>query len=540
MNFTVIVIARNEAATLPRLIGSLKEFQSRGGKIIVMDTGSTDGTAEIAEKMACDVYEVGDRFVHVISANEAETINGKFIVKNEKPGLAAGDKFFDFAAARNYAASLSPTDMVAMPDADEVYTKLDIDVIEKTIASGCERLEYEFVFAHDQQGQPTMQFKYSKFYNRRRQQWRGVVHEGLYGEAVTKYLPPEVIKLEHWQNQQTNRTGYLKGLIMDCHWNSQNSRNSYYLARELLFTGRTRSAIRELKRRIAMKGWVAEWSQAMVFLGDAYMRLKKEAQALICYREAFEIDPKRREALMRLAEYYYCRDDYRNVAVYAARALEIPYNGSFAVNMDYYRHKPHEMLYWANWYLGERGKSKYHFDQAYQMQPYHEKYLHDYRFYYQLPFVSVLLPKTVKNKSCLESIERLNYPKELLEVLVEGDQTSPDRYESLDNLQKRARGDLMVFAANEMEFDPQALIIAAIESENYGLVSFKEITLPDGEGNVCRCFVMRRDLISRMEKGAKFCQPFKPLTCDQYLWEQAENLGASYHSEKAKIKHITG
>ena len=50
MNFSVVMIAKNEVKTLPRMFRSLREFQARGGKIVILDTGSTDGTLEILKE----------------------------------------------------------------------------------------------------------------------------------------------------------------------------------------------------------------------------------------------------------------------------------------------------------------------------------------------------------------------------------------------------------------------------------------------------------------------------------------------------------
>ena len=50
MNFSIVLIAKNESKTLPRLIGSLSEFQKRGGNILLLDTGSTDDTAQTIVK----------------------------------------------------------------------------------------------------------------------------------------------------------------------------------------------------------------------------------------------------------------------------------------------------------------------------------------------------------------------------------------------------------------------------------------------------------------------------------------------------------
>src|SRR5258706_440733 len=109
--FSCVLIARCEEKTLPRMLASLEAFRERGGNIVVCDTGSTDKTAQIARDMGCLVEEVGDRFRTTISEEQAKAINDKFVVNGEEPVVKAGDSLFDFASARNYAATLAENDM---------------------------------------------------------------------------------------------------------------------------------------------------------------------------------------------------------------------------------------------------------------------------------------------------------------------------------------------------------------------------------------------------------------------------------------------
>ena len=225
--FSVALIARNEELTLPRMIGSLKEFQERGGEIWVLDTGSTDNTVEVAKKLGCKVEAVGDKFKIKIDKELADKINNKFVIEGETPVVNAGESLFDFAAARNYIAKFPKNDMIATPDCDEIFTKFDIDKLDKTIEGGVEQLEYNFVFSHDADGNPVIKFRHCKFYNRNKLKWAGVVHEVLVGEAKKEFLDEDIIKLEHYQNEATNRSGYLKGLALDCFNNPENDRKSH-------------------------------------------------------------------------------------------------------------------------------------------------------------------------------------------------------------------------------------------------------------------------------------------------------------------------
>jgi glycosyltransferase involved in cell wall biosynthesis len=146
--------------------------------MVCLDTGSSDGTPEIARALGCKVTEVGERFITSIGY-VAKSINEKFIDENEETILKEGDRLFDYAAARNYAASLASNDFVAMPDCDEVYTHFNIDKIDAVIEAGADQLEYNFVFAHDGFGAEIIKFMHSKMYNRKKLKWVGIVHEVL-------------------------------------------------------------------------------------------------------------------------------------------------------------------------------------------------------------------------------------------------------------------------------------------------------------------------------------------------------------------------
>lgn len=380
--FSVVLIARNESKTLPRLISSLKEFQERGGEICLLDTGSTDNTAQIARDLGCTVEEVGDKFRITIDEQLAQQINERFVVDGEEPVVKAGESMFDYANSRNHAAKMSSNDMIATPDCDEIWTAFDIDTINKHIENGAEQFVYNFVFAHDEEGKPLVQFSHSKFYNRKKLFWTNVIHEVLQGEAITVHLDESVAKLEHFQNVETNRGGYLKGLAYDCYLHQDSDRNSHYLAREMLYTGRYRSAIKEFERHIAMNKWQTERAQSMLFIGDCHYYLGNKDEAVKWYLKSFDLEPNRREPIMKLAEMAYRENKPVQVIAYCTAALELPGVNYYATHQPYYEHLPHELLYWAFWHSGNKEKSKEHYDKAVAFSPNNPKYISERHFYY--------------------------------------------------------------------------------------------------------------------------------------------------------------
>lgn len=179
--FSIVLIARNEEKTLPRLLKSLAEFMGLGGEVVLLDTGSTDATVAVAMLAGCRVEEVGDRFRKTISQRVAHQINDQFVAHGEPDVVTAGATYFDYASARNYAASLASNDWIFSPDADEILTAFNLDAINEAISDPeVDRLEYDFVYCHDQYGKPAIAFMHSKMYNRTKLIWRGIIHECLF------------------------------------------------------------------------------------------------------------------------------------------------------------------------------------------------------------------------------------------------------------------------------------------------------------------------------------------------------------------------
>ncbi len=349
----------------------------------LLDTGSTDSTVEIARQWGCVVEEVGDKYQHLISPELSHDINEKFVVSKEKPVVSPGDRYFDFGTARNHAASLASHDVVSFVDADEVLASLDFEAINKHIEDGYDQFEYEFVFAHHPDGRPAIEFIQSKFYDRRKMHWNGIIHEVLQGEGNRKFLSKREFGLEHFQNEATNRGGYLKGLAVDCFEHPDSDRNSHYFAREMMYTSRPQSAIKEFGRHIKMNRWPAERAQSAIYMGDCYGMLNMPGRQVSCYQEAFRIYPEKRESLLKLAGFYRHNKNAKACAAMTAAAMEIPWNGFYADSKADYEHIPHEMMYWAQGWLGNIGRAQYHILEALKYQPYNAEYLRDTKFYFE-------------------------------------------------------------------------------------------------------------------------------------------------------------
>jgi len=537
--FSIALIARNEAETLPRMIGSLKEYQERGGDIWVLDTGSTDNTVEVAKGLGCNVEAVGDKFRINIDEELANKINNKFIVDGETSVVNAGESLFDFASARNYISDFPDNDMIATPDCDEIYTKMDIDKLDKAVEDGFEQFEYNFVFSHDHLGNPVIKFRHCKFYNRKKLKWVGVIHEVLNGTANKKYFEEDIIKLEHYQNEKTNRSGYIKGLAIDCYNNPENDRNSHYFAREMYYLGRTKSAIKEFKNHISMGKWGTEASQSMLYIGDCYKKLGDEGEMLKWYSMSVGKEA-RREPLMRMAEWYFGKAMYKQSIVYAEAALTITQLPFYSNYQPYYEHAPHELLYVSYWQAGDRVKSKEHWKKAIAFMPGNPKFISDAQFYKDEPKISFVIPTLGRKKGlerCLKSIKNLNYPQDKIETLVMQD--SFENRTGVPILVKKgvkiATGEWIVFASNDTEFTPESINEALAEGY-LGYVAFNTGTILPDEGNINEHFMIRRDIIEKI--GEVFDTDFWHVGVDNLLKAKMDKLGIFKRADKAIVNHF--
>ena len=101
---------------------------------------------------------------------------------------------------------------------------------------------------------------------------------------------------------------------------------------------------------------------------------------------------------------------------------------------------------------------------------------------------------------------------------------------------ENSSGEYIVYAANDMVFEPDSLLIAVNESRETGkrLVSF-ETGVRNEENYICEHFMIKRDLIPLIG-GEVFDTDLEHWCCDDLLWKRCDKLGEAMIS-KGKITH---
>ncbi len=278
--FSIVVLARNEARTLPRLLSDLAAFVESGGELLVVDTGSSDETISIARAHGCRVEEVGPRFDTVLDGSAAAEIERRIAAPTEGPLVGAGQRMFHFGEARNHAGQLARCDFVLQLDASDRVPALDVGALDGWIASGgVGAFEYEQEYG-------SIALRISRFYDRRRYRWEGRVHEILVARAANT-VPPPPLRLDPQQilvrhhKQEDKPRNYLAGLALQVLEWPQRPRWWHYLGRELFYQCWYRSAIAVLQAHAAMENaWAPERSQSLSFAGECFEALGRAGEAM--------------------------------------------------------------------------------------------------------------------------------------------------------------------------------------------------------------------------------------------------------------------
>jgi SAM-dependent methyltransferase len=154
----------------------------------------------------------------------------------------------------------------------------------------------------------------------------------------------------------------------------------------------------------------------------------------------------------------------------------------------------------------------------------------------KMTFVIPTLGREEGLKRCVDSIKKLNYPQDKIEIIIKED--SLENRTGVPKLVKQgfeeSTGDWIVFASNDTEFTPDSINEALWEGTG-GYVAFNTgLILPD-EGNINEHFMIRRDIVEKI--GEIFDTDFWHVGCDNLLWAKMKKLGIAKRADKAVVKH---
>ena len=263
-----VMIVKNEEKVLERCLKSLDMVD----QIVVVDTGSTDRTLEIAREFTSDVY------------------------------IAPKIEPFHFAQARNYVLQYVNQDWCITIDADEVVTDGSINVIRKAFWTHSKAIGFSVTFRlFDEKGENPTSLPKLKIFKHGRWEWQYRVHEVLFAKRqqpppLVAELPDAVIEHRPSEEKGDRKKQNLELLEIAVKESPEYVRNGRQLGMEFFAREDWQQAAKYLKLYLDMsKSDRMDRSETLIHLARCYSNLGRYDMAEQYFAEAVEIAPERRE-----------------------------------------------------------------------------------------------------------------------------------------------------------------------------------------------------------------------------------------------------
>lgn len=347
MKIAVYTIALNERQFVERWHESAKEADY----ILIADTGSTDGTVELAKELGITVVPI-----------------------SVKP--------WRFDDARNASLAALPADIdycIAL-DMDEVLVEGWRKHLE-TVPTQTTRPRYKYTWNWNPDGSPGLQYGGDKIHKRHGYRWKHPVHEVLVTDRIQQIENWVGLEIHHHPDDTKPRSQYFPLLAQSVIEDPHDDRNAFYYARELFFYGKFAEAIEEFKRHLSLPRavWKPERAASMRYIAkmsDDFM------EAEDWFKKAVEEAPDRREAYVELAKLYYENNrwfDCLDVAEEALRITEKPLE--YLCEEFAWGSAPYDYAAIASYRLGLTDKAKEYGEKAVELNPTDERLKRNLVFY---------------------------------------------------------------------------------------------------------------------------------------------------------------
>ncbi len=351
ITISLCMIVKNEEKVLRRILEDVKEIAD---EIIIVDTGSTDKTKEIASSYTSLIYDF------------------KWID--------------DFSKARNYSFSKATKDYILWLDADDRILPKDKEKIldlKKNLNSDTDIVMMKYITALDENNNPTFSYYRERLLKRESNfKWVSPVHEVIIPKGSIIYSDIEILHQKE-SKEYTDRNLKIfesmlsKNEVLD-------SRQLYYYSRELMYHKKYDKAIRNYNNLLKRKDvWIENRINAYLDLASCYLYAGKTSMYLPTLFSSFEYDTPRAEITTTISIYFLNNEKYKEAIFWSKVSLSIEENinsGAF-IQEDYYRFIPYMILTYSYDKLGDYKEAEKYNDLAGIIKPNNPQYLHNKKYF---------------------------------------------------------------------------------------------------------------------------------------------------------------
>lgn len=323
-------------------------------EIVIVDTGSTDSTREIAARYTDKV------------------LNFTWID--------------DFSAARNFSFDHATMEFCMWLDADDVLLDEDRAAFrrlrEETLPQA-DVVMMRYHTAFDERGAPVFSYYRERVVRRSPgYRWKGAVHEAIAPSGRVIYTEAAVTHKKEKPGDPDRNLRIFESILAS--GRNLEPREQFYYGRELYYHRRCEEAAGVLERFLDNGwGWRENKIDACRVLADCYGALGREREAMRALLESLAFDGPRAEICCDVGGRFLERGDYRRAAWWYERALACERDdtsGAF-VSPDCYGYLPAIQLCVCWYRLGDREKSEAYNELASTYKPQDAACLSNKRFF---------------------------------------------------------------------------------------------------------------------------------------------------------------
>lgn len=353
IEISLCMIVRNEENSLPRCLSTVSAIAD---EIIIVDTGSTDGTKAAASAFGAVLYD----FTWID----------------------------DFSAARNFAFSKATKEYILWLDADDYLKEEDQQRfiwLKSNMPEGIDSVNMQYNLGFDAAGNVTASLRRNRLVRRSCNfKWIGPVHEYL--EVYGPSLSSDVCITHEKDKAYTDRNLqiYQKRAVAGEQFTP---RDQYYFANELRDHGRFEEASGYYEQFLdGGRGWVEDNIQACLKLAECRERLGEQGAAFAALCRTLQYDQPRAEFCCRLAAWHLDKGQLQTAAYWYELAVMLPRNReSMAIrNEAYSTWLPHLQLALCYDRLGQPEKANQYNETALLFHPTHPSMLYNRNYFQNL------------------------------------------------------------------------------------------------------------------------------------------------------------
>lgn len=301
---SLCMIVKNEEETLERCLKSANQFVD---EIVIVDTGSTDKTKEIAEKFKAKIYDF--KWIH------------------------------DFSAARNFAFKKATKEFILWLDGDDYITDENINKIKEIKESVTKEIDgFSMIYSlsRDINGKTTYSLRRNRLVRRSKHfKWIGRIHEYL---EVSGNIIPADIEIYHGKLKPhgTRNLDIFEAMKKD--GVEFNPRDTFYYGNELYYNAKYKEAIEQYTKFIdSGLGWVEDVKTASMNMSESYASLGDEEGRAKTILNSFKFDVPRADLCCKLGEYFFNKQQYIQAIFWYKVALGcIPEKNNMGIKTDEY------------------------------------------------------------------------------------------------------------------------------------------------------------------------------------------------------------